>query len=84
MPRYGETIRSMLPWDIPWFLPDHAIFFGLVYAVLLVLGIGIGYVVIKSVRDAFKECGGKSVWGASKECGVKSIWDASEDCTGKH
>ena len=72
MPRYGETIRSMMPWDIPWFLPDHAIFFGAVYAVLTVLSVGLGYVIIKSTWDAFKECGGKS------------IWDASENCNGKH
>ena len=58
MPRYGETIRSMLPQDIPWFLPDHAIFFGLVYAVLAVLGAGLGYVILKSVWDASKDCGG--------------------------
>ena len=69
MPRYGETIRSMMPQDIPWFLPDHAIFFGLVYAVLTVLLLGLTFVAIKSVRDAFKETGGKS-----------SVWDAAEDC----
>ena len=28
MVRYGETIHSALPQDIPWFLPDHLIFFG--------------------------------------------------------
>jgi hypothetical protein len=72
MMRYGETIHSMLPQDIPWFLPDHAIFFGLVYSVLIVLGVGFGCVVMKSVWDAFKECGGKS------------IWDPSEDCSEKH
>ena len=72
MPRYGETLRSMMPWDIPWFLPNHAIFFGAVYAVLAVLGVGLGYVVIKSVWDAHKECGGKSV------C------EPVEDCAGKH
>lgn len=57
MIRYGETIHSALPQDIPWFLPDHAIFFGVLYAVLAVIGIGLGYVFMKSVRDASKDCG---------------------------
>jgi hypothetical protein len=46
----------MLPQDIPWFLPDHAIFFGVLYAVLGVLGLGLGYVVVKSVRQASCSC----------------------------
>lgn len=57
MMRFGETVHSMLPQDIPWFLPDHAIFFGVLYAVLAVLGMGLGYVVLKSVKDASKDCG---------------------------
>ncbi len=57
MIRFGETIHSALPQDIPWFLPDHAIFFGVLYAVLLVIGGGLGYVILKSVRDAGKDCG---------------------------
>lgn len=56
MIRFGETIHSLLPQDIPWFLPDHAIFFGVLYAVLAVLGTGLGYVVLKSLRDASKGC----------------------------
>jgi hypothetical protein len=58
MIRYGETIHSMLPQDIPWFLPDHAIFFGVLYAVLGVLGLGLGYVVVKSVRQTSCGCSG--------------------------
>lgn len=58
MIRFGETIHSMLPQDIPWFLPDHLIFFGVLYAVLGVLGAGLGYVILKSLRDASKtDCG---------------------------
>ncbi|MDR2124238.1 MAG: hypothetical protein LBP38_04550 [Desulfovibrio sp.] len=59
MIRYGETIHSMLPQDIPWFLPDHAIFFGVLYAVLGVLGLGLGYVVFKSVRQTSRCCSDK-------------------------
>jgi len=57
MMRFGETIHSMLPQDIPWFLPDHAIFFGATYAVLTVLGVGLGYVIFKSMRDAARDGG---------------------------
>lgn len=56
--QYGETVHSVLPQDIPWFMPDHAIFFGVLYAVLAVIGAGLGYVVLKSIRDASRECGG--------------------------
>ena len=51
----GETIQSMLPQDLPWWRPDHAIFFAVLYAVLLVLASGIGLVVVKSVLETIKE-----------------------------
>ncbi len=52
MIRFGETIHSALPQDIPWFLPDHAIFFGVLYAVLGVIGAGLVYVAVKSCKEA--------------------------------
>ena len=52
---HGETIQSMLPWDIPWWMPDHAIFFGVLYAVLLTLGAGLGLVAIKSLAQTCEE-----------------------------
>ncbi len=57
MIRYGETIRSALPHEIPWFLPDHAIFFGVLYAVLFVIVGGLAYVGVKSVMDTKKQEG---------------------------
>lgn len=59
MMQYGETVHSVLPQDIPWFLPDHAIFFGVLYAVLFVIGSGLGLVLLKSIRDAAKGCAGQ-------------------------
>jgi hypothetical protein len=59
MIRYGETVHSMLPQDIPWFLPDHAIFFGVFYAVLGVIGLGLAHVAVKSLRQACRGCSGK-------------------------
>lgn len=54
---HGETIHSPLPWDLPWWMADHAIFFSVLYAVILVIGAGVGYVVLKSLMDTKKCCG---------------------------
>lgn len=48
----GETIHSMLPTDIPWWQFDHALFFGFVYIVIGVLGIGLALAVFRSWRDS--------------------------------
>ena len=50
----GETLHSMLPWDIPWWLPDHAIFFGILYAVIGVLGATLGLVFLKTLLESTK------------------------------
>jgi len=47
----GETIHSMLPQDIPWWRPDHAVFFAVLYAILAVIASGVGLVVIKSLFE---------------------------------
>ncbi|GAB6057375.1 hypothetical protein [Desulfonatronum parangueonense] len=47
----GETIQSFLPQDIPWWMPDHAIFMGAFYLALIIIGSGVGYVVLKSIKD---------------------------------
>ncbi|EPR42237.1 hypothetical protein dsx2_0164 [Desulfovibrio sp. X2] len=47
----GETIHSPLPWDLPWWSPDHFVFFGVLYAVLAIVGTGLGLVVLKSLWD---------------------------------
>ena len=51
----GETVQSMLPQDLPWWRPDYAIFFGFLYAVLLVIGSGLGLVLLNSVLQHFKK-----------------------------
>jgi hypothetical protein len=50
----GETVQSPLPQDLPWWSVDHAIFFGVLYLVLIVLGAGIGYNIIKSWLESAK------------------------------
>lgn len=49
--QHGETLHSMLPWDIPWWMPDHAVFMGVLYLVLGIVGTGVAVVVLKSLRD---------------------------------
>lgn len=51
---HGETVHSPLPMDLPWWMPDHFVFFGVLYVVLGVLGIGLTYTIIKSLNDAKK------------------------------
>ena len=46
---HGETIHSPLPQDIPWWSPDFAVFFGVLYLVLFVIGTGVGYVILRSI-----------------------------------
>ena len=36
-----RSLSSMLPWDIPWYDTSHAIFFGVLYAVLAIIGLGL-------------------------------------------
>ncbi|WP_243451236.1 hypothetical protein [Desulfovibrio psychrotolerans] len=54
---HGETLHSPLPQDIPWWMADHFVFFGVLYAVLFVIGSGLGYVILKSIREAREDDG---------------------------
>ncbi len=48
----GENGHSPLPWDLPLWQPDYTIFFGALYSVLLVLGIGLALVFWHASKDA--------------------------------
>lgn len=47
----GETVQSPLPQDLPWWMPDHAIFFGVFYLVLFFIGSGLAFVFVKSLWE---------------------------------
>lgn len=49
---HGETVQSPLPMDLPWWMPDHFVFFGVLYVVLGVIGLGLFITVLQSLRDA--------------------------------
>jgi hypothetical protein len=59
----GETIQSFLPQDIPWWMPDHAIFMGAFYLALILIGSGVGYVVMKSIKDSVSDSEGHNGHG---------------------
>ena len=48
---HGETVHSPLPQDIPWWSPDFAIFFGVLYLVLLFIASGVGYVFLRAFKE---------------------------------
>ncbi|BCS87225.1 hypothetical protein [Pseudodesulfovibrio sediminis] len=49
---HGETVHSPLPMDLPWWMPDHFVFFGVLYIVLGVIGLALAVTVLQSLRDA--------------------------------
>ena len=49
--RPGKMLKDALPQDIPWWSPDFAVFFGVLYLVLFVIGTGVGYVILRSIWD---------------------------------
>lgn len=55
----GETIHSPAPWDLPLWDPSHVVFFGVLYAVLTCLGIGLVLVHRGAKKDMQKEENGE-------------------------
>lgn len=49
---HGETVHSPLPQDLPWWQADHAVFFGVLYIVLAVIAVGMGYCITKAWFDS--------------------------------
>jgi len=47
----GESVHSPLPWDLPWWMPDHTIFFGALYLVIFFIGAGLVFALLKTLRD---------------------------------
>jgi len=52
---HGETIHSMLPQDLPWWEPDHFVFFSILYVILLCIVSGMGYCLVKAVMETLRE-----------------------------
>lgn len=45
-----RSVVSMLPWDIPWYDPSHAVFFVAVYGALSVIGLGLLAALIMTIK----------------------------------
>jgi hypothetical protein len=46
-----RSLASMLPWDIPWHDPSHAVFFLALYGALGVIGLGVIIAAVLTVAD---------------------------------
>lgn len=51
---HGETVHSALPQDIPWWSPDFAIFFTVLYLVLAFIFGGVGYVILRAMWEEYR------------------------------
>ena len=49
---HGQNNQSPFPWELPLWQPDYAIFFGVLYSVILILGIGITLAFARAIKDA--------------------------------
>jgi hypothetical protein len=45
-----RSVSSMLPWDIPWYDPSHAVFFTALYGALAVIGLGVLIAVVMTLK----------------------------------
>jgi hypothetical protein len=46
-----RSLASMLPWDIPWHDPSHAVFFIALYGALGVIGLGLIIAAVLTVAN---------------------------------
>jgi len=45
-----RSVASILPWDIPWYDPSHTVFFTAVYGALTVIGLGVVFAVLVTIK----------------------------------
>ena len=48
---HAQNGYSIFTWNLHIWSPDYAVFFGVFYLVLLIIGCGLGIVFLKSLRD---------------------------------
>ena len=49
---HGANGHTPFPWNLPLWQPDYVIFFGVLYAVLLILGIGITLAFAHAIKES--------------------------------
>lgn len=50
-----RSVASLLPWDIPWYDPSHAVFFFAFYGALGAIGLGLMVALARTLRDLTKK-----------------------------
>jgi len=51
----ARSIQSLLPWDIPWHDPSHAVFFVAFYGALGAIGMGTMVAMGRTLLNLFKK-----------------------------
>ena len=54
----ARSISSLLPWDIPWDDPSHAVFFIAFYGALGAISLGLMVALGRTLLDLFKKSSG--------------------------
>ncbi len=49
--QHGTNSRGPVPWEIPYWMADHVVFFGVLYLVIGALGIGLALVAYNTIKD---------------------------------
>ena len=50
-----QSVASMLPWDIPWYDPSHAVFFVALYGALGAIGMGLTVALARTLLNLRKK-----------------------------
>ncbi len=50
-----RSVASLLPWDIPWYDPSHAVFFIALYGALGAIGMGLTVALARTLLNLLKK-----------------------------
>jgi hypothetical protein len=53
-----RSVASLLPWDIPWYDPSHAVFFIALYGALGAIGMGLTVALARTLLNLLKKDSG--------------------------
>jgi len=50
-----RSVASLLPWDIPWYDPSHAVFFIALYGALGAIGMGLTVALARTLLNLLRK-----------------------------
>ena len=50
-----RSVASLLPWDVPWYDPSHAVFFIALYGALGAIGMGLTVALARTLLNLLKK-----------------------------